>query len=156
MSRLLQICAVAILLVLLVCVRYFQHDLFYDPLDEYFHGAFQSMPFPEMKTMWLFLSNSLRYSMNAIISLAIIWVLFKSASYIKAGLWVYLFAFIVLNVLFFVTLQFEASLSKMALFYTRRFLIHPLLLFVLVAGGYFLKTRNAALIADSNAPDDKK
>lgn len=139
--KFLDILLVGLMIVLLASVRFFQNHFFYDPLDVYFHTDFQSMPIPKMNTALLLLSNGLRYLINVALSISILWVLFKSRSYLKASLWVYLFAFILLNIVFMVTLQFEVSLSKMALFYTRRFIIHPLLLFVLVAGGYFLKTK---------------
>ncbi|PRP68190.1 exosortase F system-associated membrane protein [Nonlabens agnitus] len=154
MKSILRVLALVGLILLLISVRYFQEAVFYDPLDDYFHGAFQSMSFPEMNLSWLLLSNALRYLFNGLISLAILWILFRSSSYIKASLWVYLFAFVLLNLLFVVELQFEASLSKMSLFYTRRFLIHPLLLFVLIAGGYFLKTTKTHSTTGLSEPDD--
>jgi len=132
---------VGLMVVMLAGVRFFQHYVFYDPLDDYFHTNFQAMPIPDMNNMLLILSNALRYLINGVLSVGILWMLFKSKSYIKASLWVYLFAFVLLNVVFLITLQFEVSLSKMALFYTRRFIIHPLLLFVLVAGGFFLQSK---------------
>lgn len=139
-STIKYITVLTILILLLASVRFFQDHVFYDPLDQYFHSDYQSTPIPRLDIAKLLLSNALRYLMNSGLGIAILWMLFKSKSYLNASLWVYLFAFVILNVLFFITLQFDTDLSKMALFYIRRFMIHPLMLFVLVAGGYYLKT----------------
>ncbi len=133
---------VIIALVLLAAVRYLQAYVFYDPLESYFHDNFQALPIPDSNLPLLLLSNGLRYLVNGCLSLAIIALLFKAASYFKASLWVYAFAFVLLNIVFVISYQFDTDLSKMVLFYSRRFIIHPLLLFILVAGGYFLKVKN--------------
>ena len=139
----LDVAAIVGLIVFLIGVRFFQHSIFYDPLDPYFHGNFQAQPIPEMNIFKLFLSNSLRYLLNGVFSIGILWMLFKSSSYIKASLWVYLFALVLLNAVFLLMLQWEIPIAKMALFYSRRFIIHPLLLFVLVAGGFYLHNKTS-------------
>ncbi|GAL01029.1 hypothetical protein JCM19314_2229 [Nonlabens ulvanivorans] len=81
-----------------------------------------------------------------VLSLWIIWFLYKRESYIHAALWVYLFAYIILIVAFTLLIDADSSFMKMALFYIRRFLIQPILLFILVAGFYFLKTKGNKLV----------
>jgi len=154
--RILDYAAAGVMIALLVAVRFFEEIIFYDPLNDYFHGDFQALPLPVMDLTLLMFSNSLRYLINGVLSIGILWMLFKSAAYIKAGLWVYLFAFLLLNVLFLMVLQWETDLSKMILFYTRRFILHPILLFVLIAGGYFLHTKKTmpTITKDSNEPGD--
>jgi exosortase F-associated protein len=144
-NRVISTLLVLLLLGAIVSIRLYELDLFYDPLNEYFHGNFQALPFPEIDIWKLMLSNSLRFLLNSSISLGVLWLLYKSAAFVKAGLWVYLFTFIILSAALIILLQLDSSLAKMALFYTRRFLIHPLLLFILVAGCYYLKTRKIQL-----------
>lgn len=155
-STIKYITVVTILIFLLASVRFFQDHVFYDPLDQYFHSDYQSTPIPQLDIAKLLLSNALRYLINSGLGIAVLWILFKSRSYLNASLWVYLFAFVILNVLFFIALQFDTDLSKMALFYIRRFMIHPLLLFVLVAGGYYLKNTCKISIEDSSEHDGKR
>jgi exosortase F-associated protein len=144
-NRIISTVFVILLLAGIVAIRFFQQDLFYDPFDEYFHTNFQALPFPEVDLWkWMF-SNSIRFLLNSSMSIGIIWFLYKSAAFVKAGLWVYGFAFIILTIAILILLQLDATLAKMALFYTRRFLIHPLLLFILVAGCYYLKSRKVQL-----------
>ncbi|WP_194850106.1 exosortase F system-associated membrane protein [Nonlabens antarcticus] len=140
-SRVVSSFMVLFMLAGIIAIRFFEADLFYDPLNKYFHGNFQALPVPEM-TMWkLVLSNSLRFLLNSTFSLGILWFLYKSVAFVKAGSWVYLFAFIILSIGILLLLQMDSSLAKMTLFYTRRFLIHPILLFILVAGCYYLNIK---------------
>jgi len=134
---------VVLLTGLLAAIRFFQLDLFYDPLNDYFHSNFQALPYPDMDLGKLVLSNSLRFLLNSVTSLWILWFLYKSRSYVNAALWVYLFAFVLLTAAILILLQMDTALAKMALFYTRRFLIHPLLLFILVAGCYYLQNQKS-------------
>ncbi len=146
--RWINILSIFILLMGLAGVRFFQYQLFYDPLEEYFHLDFHAMPLPEIDYLLLLFSYSLRFILNSILSLGVLWLLFRSSGYIRASLWVYLFAFIALVIMVIISLNFNSDFSKMVLFYSRRFLIHPLLLFILVAGGYLLKLKNIPVIND--------
>lgn len=137
--------ATVLLIIGIVLIRYFEVPLFQDSLNDYFHSDFQNIPIPDIGLWETVVSTSLRFLMNMVLSLWILWFLYKSEDYINASLWVYLFAFIILIIAFIALMQLNGQWVKMALFYVRRFLIHPLLLFILVAGCYFLKTRNKKL-----------
>ena len=139
-SKIIYGIGISILVLMLIAVRFYQTHIFYDPLDDYFHGNFHHQSFPKMRIGYLFLSNSARFVLNTALSIGILWLLFKSQSYLKAITYVYVFAFFLLIIVFFVALQFDQAITKMVVFYSRRFIIHPLLLFVLIAGGYFLKS----------------
>ncbi|WP_124979601.1 exosortase F system-associated membrane protein [Nonlabens xiamenensis] len=132
---------VVMLVLLLVAVRAFEDWLFVDPLKSYFQAGFQTTPLPEFNGFSLLMFTALRYLVNMVISLWIIWFLFKKNALVAAGLWVYLFAFLGLLFTFIILLSLDSEWGKMALFYVRRFLIHPILLFILVAGFYFFRDR---------------
>jgi len=139
--RLLSALAISALSFLIVAVRYFELILFPEPLHDYFHGNFQHMPIPSSQAVTILAVTALRYFVNTVISLAILWFLYKKVRFLKAALWVYLFAFICLFSIMAVCLFIDGATVKMVLFYTRRFLIHPLLLFILVAGFYYLRDK---------------
>ncbi len=140
-SRLISFIKIAALLAGLVCVRAFEVALFQDPLQSYFLGDFQKYAFPEVSIFKLIALTSFRFLINTVLSLWILWFLYKKKRFLNAALWVYLFAFVILMTLFVILFQTSGDLGKMAFFYTRRFLIHPVILFVLVAGFYFLKDK---------------
>jgi exosortase F-associated protein len=87
--------------------------------------------------------------LNSAISIGILYFLYKKRPYIKASLWIYAFALAILSPLFIILLQYESDFAKRALFYIRRFMIHPILLFVLVAGFYFLEQKGKRDVVNS-------
>ncbi|MEO9953980.1 MULTISPECIES: exosortase F system-associated protein [Nonlabens] len=131
------ILSVSLLIIGLISVRVFESYLFYDPFNSYFKNNFQNLSIPDFNVLKFILSLTLRFLINLIISLSIIWVLFKTKSYIKATLWVNLTFYILLLTGFIIFSQFDSNWIKMLLFYIRRFLIHPILLLILVPGFYF-------------------
>ncbi len=127
----------------LVTVRVFENTLFYDPLIEYFKSSFQTAPFPELDKIKYFFFIVFRFGLNLLFSTIIIGLIYKSKEYIKATLWVHLIAFILLIIIFYTTISFDDEWAKMATFYIRRFLIHPILLFILLPGFFFIsKTKS--------------
>lgn len=144
-QRIISTIMILILIVGLVAVRAFEDYLFLDPLKTYFQSDFQLRQVPQVNLIEQIGLTSLRFFINMILSLWILWFLYKRESYVNASLWVYLFSFLLLTLSFAFLLFASSDLGKMGLFYVRRFLIHPLILFVLVAGFYFLKQKNKTL-----------
>lgn len=141
LGKLTKLFLLTLLVVLLMSVRLFESQIFQDPLSDYFHSDFQLYDLPNIEKWYVLMGTSLRYLINMVLSLWILWILFKRENYINAALWVYLFAFIILMLFFFFLLEADSSFMKMTLFYIRRFLIQPMLLLILIPGFYFLKTR---------------
>ncbi len=134
MNSILKYILVFLLLICLILVRAFQTNLFYDPFIAYFKNGYLHLPFPEYKVGKLFLSFVFRYLINFIISVGIIYLLFKK-KYLKFSLRFYVIAFLILLVLFFIALQFTDS--YLFLFYVRRFLIQPLFVLILIPAFYY-------------------
>ena len=100
MKKFLKYSVVFFLFVLLVLVRAFEADLFYDPLIEYFKNSYLYQEIPEINTWKLIGDISFRYVLNALISLAIIYVIFKKNRYLKFAGYFYLVAFLLLILIF--------------------------------------------------------
>jgi exosortase F-associated protein len=144
LHRITSIFFIMISLVALVCVRIFEKHLFYDPFIDYFKSDFQLLSLPKFDAFFYIISTCFRYGINLFFTAVIIWFMYKSSEFIKATLWVYLLAFLILFGSFFVLASFDYQWVKMCLFYVRRFLIHPILLFILVPGFYFIsKTKSS-------------
>jgi len=129
--------AFSILLVFLLAVIRTFEDLFYDPFLNYFKRDYANLPFPEYDALKLFLSLFLRYTLNSIISLAIIQVLFKDFSLTKFASILYLIFFIFLIITLFIILNLSAEANNLLLFYVRRFLIQPLFVLLFVPAFYY-------------------
>ena len=136
-----QILSVIFLVMSLACVRAFEQDLFYDPFLFYFKEEFTNLPFPSFENFKLFLSLSFRYFLNSILSLGIIYAVFKEFGMTKFASFLYLFFFAILIGLFFGILHFSAEENPFLLFYVRRFLIQPIFVILFLPAFYFQKNR---------------
>ena len=130
------------LLLLLVLIRAFEESLFYDPFLNYFKRNYNNIPIPKIETFPLFFGLLFRYLLNSMLSLAIIFVLFKDIEAIRFASFVYLLFFIILISLFFIVLFYFGETNKMTLFYIRRFLIQPIFLLLFLPAFYYQKKIN--------------
>ena len=88
----------SIMLVLLISVRIFEHQLFYDPFLDYFKSNFQNTSLPQFDSLQLFFGLLFRYSLNSVISLSIIYAIFNDASILRFSSILYLVFFIILKI----------------------------------------------------------
>lgn len=129
--------ALSLMLVfLLALIRMFEEH-FYDPFLAYFRSDYMEKPFPQYDSFKLFFSLFLRYSLNSLISIAIIQVLFKDLGLSKFAGILYLVFFILLIAVFFSILNFSDQENNLLLFYVRRFLIQPLFLLLFVPAFFY-------------------
>ncbi len=143
MKRLLRIVGIVICCILLLLIRGFEDSLFYDPLLEFFKMDYKTMPLPEMDRSSLLLGIALRYFLNTLISLAILWLVFLDRGIIKLSILLYIILF-VLFILVFSFLIYSSYFTEnlLVLFYVRRFLIQPLFLLILLPAFYFQKQKS--------------
>ena len=127
------------LVVLLVLVRAFENQLFYDPFLDFFKKDFTKLRLPSIDLTQLFLGLLFRYTLNTIVSLGIICILFKDLAMVKFALVLYCFFFVILIVAFFYIIYFSNENSNWVLFYVRRFLIQPIFVLLFVPGFYYQK-----------------
>ncbi|CAM3298352.1 exosortase F system-associated membrane protein [Aequorivita lipolytica] len=140
MRKTLKIFGIIILAILLVLIRAFEDALFYDPLLHFFETDYKSFPLPLMDTFALQTGIALRFLMNTIISLAIIWLVFNDREIIKLSFILYSLLFTLLFLVFsFIIFNSEGAGGHFVLFYVRRFLIQPLFLLILLPAFYFQK-----------------
>jgi exosortase F-associated protein len=123
----------------LVLIRYFEENLFYDPLSLFFKNGHLDQELPSFKFWKLMGFITFRFGLNCFFSLGIIWVLFKDKSILKFSLVLYLLFFLIFGVLFVFLLYNSNTGNYLPLFYIRRFLIQPILLLLLVPAFYFYK-----------------
>ncbi len=143
MKNILKILGIILLASLLVLIRAFENTLFYDPLLEFFKMDYKSMPLPEMDTFAVQTGIALRFLMNTLISLAILWLVFFEKEIIKLSAILYSLLFVGLFMVFsFIIFSSEETGGHFVLFYVRRFLIQPLFLFIFLPAFYFQKYKS--------------
>lgn len=126
-----------VLILLLICIRAFEMQLFYDPFLNYFQQEYARLPFPELNNCKLGLHLTFRYFLNSIISMALLWMLFRDKEMIGFAGFLYLIFLVLLLSVFFLVLHVYGAQSKMLLFYIRRFLIQPLFILLFIPAFYF-------------------
>ena len=141
MKKIVRITFIVVLFLILIAVRAIVQPYFYDPLIEYFEGDYLHTSIPEINLGAFFLNVFYRYTLNTIISLAIIYVVFNNLKVIKFSIKFYIIAFILLGIVLFILLKFDLNLGYRLTFYVRRFLIHPLFLLILLPAFYYQKLK---------------
>ncbi len=134
-----QIVVLISLVAFLVAIRAFENYLFYDPFLVYFKSDYQNLLLPKVTNFQLFFGLFLRYFLNSIISLSILYVIFKELSIVSFASILYVLLFVILIIAFFFTLFYFGENHKMALFYIRRFLIQPIFVMLFIPAFYYQK-----------------
>ncbi|QXP71226.1 exosortase F system-associated protein [Polaribacter sp. R2A056_3_33] len=142
MSKYLKIVLVFLLFVLLVAVRAFQTNLFYDPLIVYFKNDYLYTGIQNIVVWKLVVNMLFRYLINSVISLGIIWVLFERKEYLKFASYFLMIAFVILISVFVILIKNNFESGYLLPFYIRRFIIHPLFLLILLPAFYYQKLSN--------------
>ncbi|GEL09740.1 exosortase F-associated protein [Flavobacterium glycines] len=138
-SQALKLFVIAALLLCFIMVRFYENVLFYDPFLAYFKGDFNNMPLPEFTTFRLILSLLFRYGLNMLISLGLIYVIFKDPVMLRFSFVLYFIAFVVLIVALFLVIKIYGSNNNLLLFYIRRFIIQPVFVLLFIPAFYFQK-----------------
>jgi exosortase F-associated protein len=130
-----------VMFLLLVLIRVFEDELFYDPYLLFFKSDYLQMDFPRREVLKLTLFTSLRYLLNTILSLGILYVFFKDKSIVKFSALVYISAYMIL-ILIFLYFVINPKQEDYYLFFSfRRFLIQPILLLLLLPAFYYYKLK---------------
>lgn len=141
-----RIIIIGLLFLLLVMVRAFELQLFYDPFIIYFKSDYLQKPIPFFSGRYLLFSLIFRYTLNAVISLAIIYFAFNNKNFVKFSLKFYVIAFVILSITFFIILKGELKNGYLFAFYIRRFIIHPLFVLLLLPAFYYKQLTSKEII----------
>lgn len=136
---------ISFLVGLLVLVRFFEDSLFYDPLIHFFERDYLYGNVPEIEMSRLLFFLIIRYTLNTLISLLIIYVAFLDLEIVKFASILYALLFLMGGGIFTVMLFNLDYLDYMALFYVRRFLIHPLFVLILLPAFYYYRLKKRRL-----------
>lgn len=142
MRILVKIMIVSALLVLLVLIRLYEYRFFYDPFMYFFEGAYQTGEKMDFSTE-MFLNVFFRFLLNTLISLSILWVVFRSKGIIKFSALIYGGFFVILYPLFIYLMHHVQPNDYLAAFYVRRFLAHPVLILLLLPAFYYYRLQGS-------------
>lgn len=127
---------------LLILIRWFENDLFYDPYLSFFKNDYLYIDSPRREIAKLVAYTTWRYLLNTLISLWVLYVFFRDKSILKFSVLIYVIAFIVL-ILFFLFFVVNPRQEDYYIFFNiRRFLIQPIILIILFPAFYYHKIRS--------------
>ncbi len=139
MNKTIKIISLLGLFAFLFLIRAYESILFYDPLIEYFQNDYLYRGIPEINTWHLVVDMLYRYTMNSIITLGIIYLIFDNKKYIKFSGFLLMFSFMVMIVVFSLLLRTKFESGYLLPFYIRRFIVHPLFLLILLPAFFYHK-----------------
>lgn len=130
---------VLITVVIVLCfglIRNFERQFFYDPFLDYFEADFNNLPFPQVNVFKLFCGLLLRYFLNTIFSLLLIYNLFPEKENLKFSTILYVVFLVMLLGMFFFILNCFPN-ANWLLFYVRRFIIQPIFVLLFIPAFYY-------------------
>lgn len=126
----------------LILIRFFEDHLFYDPYLNFFKNDYLYIDSPRRETFKLVLFTTLRYMLNSLISLVIIYIVWNDKGIVKFASLIYVisYCFLVITFIYFVV---NPKQEDYYLFFNmRRFLIQPMILIILLPAFYYNKLKN--------------
>lgn len=141
-----RIILIIILFFVLVLIRAFAPNLFYDPFIEYFKNDYLYETVPVFSGTKLLMHLFFRYTLNMLVSLLIIYIAFQNKNFVLFSVKFYMIAFVVLTITFFIILRGELQHGYLFAFYVRRFLIHPLFVLILLPAFYYKQLTSKEII----------
>ena len=137
MNKWLRYILIVVLIGALMAIRLFEYPLFYDPLAEFFRGYFKGFQIPAFNIPKFTLFLVIRFLVNTALSLGIIYLLFQKKSHLIFSGILYGFIGVIGVIAVLIFIQINNPEYHMLMFYTRRVLIQPLLLFIIVPALFF-------------------
>lgn len=132
---------IGLLFCILALVRFFENELFYDPYLVFFQNDYLYLDSPRREVAKLVASTTLRYVINTIISLGILYLFFKDKSVVKFSVIVYAISYVILIALFLYFVLNPKQEDYYVFFNIRRFLIQPLILLLLLPAYYYQRLK---------------
>lgn len=139
MNKPVRILLIIIFFFFLILIRAYAPRLFYDPFIAYFKNDYLYKSIPQISFFKFFLNLAFRYSLNAILSVLIIYIAFMNKKLVKFSIPFFIIAFIILSASLIGLLTLENQPSYLLVFTIRRFLIHPVFLLLLLPVFYFIR-----------------
>ncbi|NRB83748.1 MAG: exosortase F system-associated protein [Winogradskyella sp.] len=139
MPKLTRYILVFILILVLIAIRGFEGVLFYDPYLTFFENDYLYIDNPRREVAKLVLFTSLRYLLNTLASLGILYLIYNDKIMIKFSVVLYALAYVLLLIPFLYFVINPRQEDYYLFFNVRRFLIQPIGLILLLPAFYYYK-----------------
>lgn len=139
MPKLTRYIFVIILVLVLMAIRGFEDYLFYDPYLKFFENDYLYIDNPRREVAKLVFFTSLRYLLNTLASLGILYLIFNDKVMIKFSVLLYVIAYVLLLVPYLYFVINPKQEDYYLFFNVRRFLIQPIGIILLLPAFYYYK-----------------
>lgn len=136
-NKLLKIIAICVACIGLVLIRVFENLVFYDPFILFYKSNYSIETIRNLNYTKLIGYTFLRYFINTLFSLLILYFAFKKRDHIKFLGVFYGSGFIVLITIYIVVVLNLTENTYQLFFYIRRFLIQPIFILLLLPALYY-------------------
>ena len=137
MKNLIKFASVVFVVVAFVLIRIYQESLFYDPFIRFYSLYYHDMNPPDVDSIKLILNTAARYWLNSLLSIGLIYMLFRKRNIVKFSFFFYGIAFVALMIAFGIIETYLSPDLYMIFFYIRRFLIQPIFILLLLPAFYY-------------------
>lgn len=142
MSKSIKYILLFVLVLMLILIRFYEDILFYDPYLTFFQNDYLYVDSPRREVAKLVGFTTLRFLLNTLISLAILYLVFKDKSIIKFSSIIYTVAFLAFMLCYLYFVINPRQEDYYLFFNVRRFLIQPIILILLLPAFYYHKLKN--------------
>jgi exosortase F-associated protein len=125
----------------LLWVRAFEDWLFYDPYLSFFKSDYLYIDSPRREVAKLVFFTTLRYGLNTLFSLGVIYAVFVDKGIIKFSVVIYGLAYLVLVAAYLYFVIHPRQEDYYLFFNVRRFLIQPVFLLLLLPAFYYYRLK---------------
>lgn len=123
----------------LIAVRILEGELFYDPFQNFFHLANKQAPFPDFNWTPLILNYLFRFTLNLLLSAAVVYFIFKNKQWTLQAVVLMLIVFAITFPIYLYCIYTQFEVGYLFSFYMRRFVIQPLILLLIIPLFYYRK-----------------
>lgn len=141
MDKIFNYITISILFLLLVLIRAFEEVLFYDPYLRFFENDYLYIDSPRREVAKLVFNTTLRYVLNSLVSIGIIYLVFKDKSMIKFSVIIFFLAYGLLLMPFLYFVINPKQEDYYLFFNVRRFLIQPIIVMILLPAFYYQRLK---------------
>ncbi|WP_136481710.1 exosortase F system-associated membrane protein [Cognatitamlana onchidii] len=142
MYKILSLLCIGVLVLGLLLIRFYEDVLFYDPYLTFFQNDYLYIDSPRREVAKLVAFTTYRFALNTIISLGILFLVFKDKSVIKFSLLIYGIGFCLLMLAYLYFVVNPKQEDYYLFFNVRRFLIQPIILILLLPAFYYHKLKS--------------
>ena len=138
-NKLFRYSGIIVAFFLLICIRFFEDKLFYDPFLDFFKGNYKVNEIPKFVWEKLIISHFFRFLLNLFFSALVIHFMFLNKKWTQQAIVLIALAFLFFFPIYLWCLYTKMEIGFLFTFSVRRFVIQPIILLLIIPIFYYRK-----------------